>query len=444
MLKFKTDEQTLNDLKIFPKYRKEISIFGYFDKTRTRGGSIALHKLMDSPFNAYKDIIDQVDAIKYSFRLEEEINLCLNDDKLDIIEYYLNLNTASLRDNLLDALFDKISYKLKPTNGYYLTLQALKYIQEHFNFLGLLNESFKGEKLPVFFAGLRDDVIAIQKNQDFESLFNNEKEKISFRQINHFDALLKDKYSELLKQVIKKTYLLDAYLSVGKIAQKGDFTFPKFINSEAPKFNAKQLFHPFVPKPVPCDFELGKNKNLCFLTGPNMAGKSTFLKAVALTIYLAHIGFPVPSKDCTLSVFNGLFTTINLSDDIEIGYSHYYSEVKRVKEIATQIKEQKNLLIIFDELFRGTNVKDACDAGLLVTKGFLNSKKSLFLISSHITEIGEELESEKCVDLKYFESRLDGDVPVNTYQIKEGISNERHGLAIVNREGIAEILENAI
>ena len=109
-----------------------------------------------------------------------------------------------------------------------------------------------------------------------------------------------------------------------------------------------------------------------------MAGKSTFLKSVSLTVYLAHIGFPVPAKSCEISIFNGLFTTINLSDDIQQGYSHYYSEVKRIKDMALNLNSHKKLFIIFDELFRGTNVKDAYEASLLITKVFFEIKELTF------------------------------------------------------------------
>ena len=71
----------------------------------------------------------------------------------------------------------------------------------------------------------------------------------------------------------------------------------------------------------------------------------------------------------------------------------------------------------------------------------MKSKNSLFIISSHISEVGENLLDDKLADLKYFESRLEGDIPINTYQLVDGVSSERHGLAIVKREGIIELLD---
>jgi DNA mismatch repair ATPase MutS len=440
MIEFKTDQQTINDLNLLPKHHGDISILNYFNSTQTKGGYNALIHLMETPSNDIESIKNRVETIKFVGQLKEQIQACLDDNMLDIIEYYLNQNTLTLRDNFIDALFDRISYILKPNNDYYIVTTALQYVGRQISNLKLLIDQ-AGSDLPEFFRDLQLELQQITNDENLIALLDPKRKKLAFRQINRFDSSIRKKYTELLQGLIKRTYLLDAYLSVNQFSENSEFHFPEIKNLEQPVFKLNDIFHPFIEEPVPCNFELGRENNLCFLTGPNMAGKSTFLKAVSLSVYLAHIGFPVPAKSCELSVFNGLFTTINLSDDIKLGYSHYYSEVRRIKETALNLKSHKKLFVIFDELFRGTNVKDAYDASLLITKGFLKSKKSLFIISSHISEVGEQLTNGGLADLKYFDSRLEGDIPVNTYQLVDGISSERHGLAIVKREGIVELLE---
>jgi DNA mismatch repair ATPase MutS len=120
-----------------------------------------------------------------------------------------------------------------------------------------------------------------------------------------------------------------------------------------------------------------------------MAGKSTFLKTIGILVYVAHLGFPVPAKELRISVFSGLYTTINLSDNLNFGYSHFYSEVRRVKEIVTKFNPDKKIVIIFDELFRGTNVKDAFEASASIISKLAKIKSNLFFISSHILEIAD-------------------------------------------------------
>jgi DNA mismatch repair protein MutS len=161
-------------------------------------------------------------------------------------------------------------------------------------------------------------------------------------------------------------------------------------------------------------------------------------------IYLSHLGFPVPAKKMTTSLFDGLFTTINLTDNLNIGYSHFYSEVKRVKDLVTKINTDKKLFIIFDELFRGTNVKDAYDASLMIISALAKIKDNLFFISTHILEVAETLDQKDLIMFSCFESDLKDQQPVYDYKLKDGISKERIGLLIIKNEKIPEILDQII
>ncbi|MEH3114876.1 MutS-related protein [Pedobacter terrae] len=78
-----------------------------------------------------------------------------------------------------------------------------------------------------------------------------------------------------------------------------------------------------------------------------MAGKSTFLKSVGISIYLAHLGFPVPAANMETGIWQGLISTINLPDNLNQGYSHFYNEVLRVKQVAEKIKVSKNIFCDF-------------------------------------------------------------------------------------------------
>ena len=142
------------------------------------------------------------------------------------------------------------------------------------------------------------------------------------------------------------------------------------------------------------------------------------------------------------SIYNGIVTTINLSDDLNLGYSHFYSEVNRIKETLLKIKEKKKLFIIFDELFRGTNVKDAFDASLLIIKSFAKIPDSTFFISTHITEVAEKVNDIKNIQFRYFDSKLVNNVPVYEYKLENGISFERLGMYILKNEKIIDILDS--
>jgi DNA mismatch repair protein MutS len=262
-------------------------------------------------------------------------------------------------------------------------------------------------------------------------------------QIGHFDSLFRNEEQHALKELLNIVYELDVYMAVAKVAARNNFCFPEFCADKQSYVCISGLYHPNIKNAVANDISIDTEKNLFFLTGANMAGKSSFLKALGLSVYLAHIGFPVPAIRMQTSVFNGLITAINLSDSIADGSSHYYGEVKRIKETAQKILEHHNLFIILDELFRGTNVKDAYDSSLATIRALSNIRTSVFLISTHIVEIAGVLTDLPNISFQYFDFRIEEGKAVFEYKLKDGVSSDALGFFIFKNEGILEILEKA-
>ena len=96
--------------------------------------------------------------------------------------------------------------------------------------------------------------------------------------------------------------------------------------------------------------------------------------------------------------------------------------------------------MIFDELFKGTNIKDAFDGSMLVINGLLQWKSSMFILASHITEISKEIDGIPSVFFRYFDSSVENGRPAFSYKIREGKSNERLGLIILQNENIETLL----
>ena len=108
-----------------------------------------------------------------------------------------------------------------------------------------------------------------------------------------------------------------------------------------------------------------------------MAGKSTFIKAVGISIYLSHLGFPVPAKQLQLSYFDGLLSNINIVDNIFKNESYFFNEVKRIKSTIEKIGDNKKWLILIDELFKGTNIQDAIKCSLTVISGLQKKQNAV-------------------------------------------------------------------
>ncbi|MGH5146311.1 MutS-related protein, partial [Klebsiella pneumoniae] len=183
--------------------------------------------------------------------------------------------------------------------------------------------------------------------------------------------------------------------------------------------------------PVPYSIVLERNQNFLFLTGANMGGKSTFIKAVGVCAYLAHVGMSVPAAQMDLSLFDGLISNINLTDNISKGESYFFNEVHRIK---------KTIEKLIDELFKGTNQQDAVKCSITVIEGLRKMNNALFILSTHLYEIGHELQIHPNIQFKYFETALENDQLHFSYQLKDGISNDRLGYIIMRKEGVVDLL----
>lgn len=172
-----------------------------------------------------------------------------------------------------------------------------------------------------------------------------------------------------------------------------------------------------------------------------MAGKSTLMKSFGIAVYMAHMGFPIAAKNMQFTVQDGMYTSINVPDNINMGYSHFYAEVLRVKKVAIEVSLSKRLVVIFDELFKGTNVKDAYDATLAVTAALAKRRTCSFMISTHIIEVGQDL-AKSCnnVSFSYLPTIMKEKVPTYTYRLETGITNDKHGMIIIENEHIVDII----
>jgi len=439
MIEFDLDKQTIKDLEIFTDRRSANSISNFYNQTKTFGGKNFLYQLMKNPITDINELRQRTELIH--FIQQKGFELKINSGQFEFIEHYQRLNIAPLRNNFFDAFLQNLSYRITPTNSYFTIksgVQQLVYLFVHLKEkIKTLNETDIPEKLALILDNIKETI----ENPDFSFIYTK-RLKISYFKLNKLDNLFRKKYKNQLLKIIELIFSLDAYISLANVAKQNKLTLPQYSDLTSPNLVIEEFYHPLLDNAVPYSIRIDKSSNLCFLTGPNMAGKSTFLKSIGLSVYLAHIGFPVPAKKMTTSIFNGIVTTINLSDDINLGYSHFYSEVNRIKETLLKIKNKKNLFVIFDELFRGTNVKDAFDGSLLIIKSFANIPGSTFFISTHITEVADKVKNLSNIQFKFFDSKLVDNVPTYEYKLENGISHERLGMYILRNEKIIEILDS--
>lgn len=442
-MSFKTDKQTLDDLNIFSKPGKE-SVFTIYNHTHTSGGSGILEKWFLYPLDKVDAINERSLTIRFFSQVTSPFPIKAAD--LDSAEIYLAMTDPRTR---LSADPQNISRKfsnlISADGDYKLIVQGIGAILSLFTDLSaFLTEISTAAQLTPYrqqlqaITALLDDerILALRQAQPSPT-------KLSYETAASLDGLLRFTIRDKVKEILGYVYLLDVYMSVARVAAARQYVFPMALDKSAHTVHLRQVYHPLVKNAKANDIAITPEKNVLFLTGANMAGKSTFMKSLGIALYLAHAGLPVAAAQMEFSVRDGIYTTINLPDDLSSGNSHFYAEVLRVKKVAKELGADKNLFIIFDELFRGTNVKDAYEGTIAITQAFAAKRNCMFLVSTHIIEAGEVLAKE-CPNIHflYLPTRMQGNTPVYTYQLETGITADRHGMVIINNERILEIIRS--
>ena len=439
MNKFDIDKQTLTDLNIFEAYGLNKSVFSLFNFTSTIKGNDKLIEIFRTPSTDIKIINERQKVIKYLSNYPGDLGF--DRTNMDFAESYLTQNSKIKLYSRISALTNSVNYFFYPNQGYYLKEKGVKEIIFLLKKLGEVFAGLNDKDKPELVKEFDNVVLTLFKQVLVKNIVGRKEKKISIFELEELDFLFKKTELKTIKKFLDIIYEVDAYFSIVLAARKFNLTLPN-VNLKVRHFHLSGVFHPFLSNPVANDIEFGTEKNVCFLTGSNMAGKSTFLKSVGISVYLAHLGLPVPAKYMETGIWQGLISTINLPDNLNQGYSHFYNEVLRVKHVAEKIKTAKNIFVIFDELFRGTNVKDAFDGSLAVIKSFSKIEDCCFMISTHIIEVAEMLKDNKNIMFKYLFTEMKDNKPAFAYKLMDGITDERIGMWIIENEKIDEILNS--
>ena len=434
-MEFKIDEQTLNDLELFNQALDGKSIFSCFNTACSDGGKACMRKMLESPLTDVNKIRKRAEAIRYLGQFP--FFLDIRREELSFIEVYLQQEDVPQR-SMYRLTSRAVKGWLKPDNDCYLRQRAVPYLGRLIRELGTFMDELSAGNVPEMIRDMQQRVKETLAREGMQYLMSQKKD--SFWTRESLDLYFRGRELDGVRVILDTLYMLDSLRSLGTMAKDEGLTFPIFTGSER-RVRIEGLYHLFLENPVKNDVLFDDQQHLCFLTGPNMAGKSTCMKAFGVAVYLAHCGLPVPAARMELSVFKGLFTTINLSDNLSLGYSHYYNEVARVKYIVEQVRDLQNVVVVFDELFRGTNVKDAYDASCAVIGGLARLKYGVFMISTHIVEVAEFLKPFPSVCFRFFEIDMTTGEPRYTYCLREGVSDERIGMYILKKAGVVDLIE---
>ena len=214
------------------------------------------------------------------------------------------------------------------------------------------------------------------------------------------------------------------------------YTFPVFV-ADAPFFEADGLAHPLLPggKPVENDVRLGPTMQLMILSGPNMAGKSTFIRAIGVNAVLAQCGAPIRARSLHMSALT-VTASICILDSLAGGMSRFYAEIHRLKLIADLAQRPVPVLFLLDELLSGTNSHDRLIGTQFVLRQLLD-QKAIGIVSTHdlaLTQI-PAMFGEHAMNC-HFEDRLEDGRLVFDYRLKPGIVQTSNALKLMRSIGL--------
>jgi DNA mismatch repair protein MutS len=431
------DKTTLTDLSIF-NADETLSVFHRLDFTTTIGGRDWLRALLSKTYDNRKQIEEMQQLLQSLIPLLDSFPTIISNGTIMVIERFYETPLDEMPDHA--NTLNSVSYKVFHSADFSLT----RYSVEHF-----IN----------FVKGL-DSIVQLYSNADSTILRNtttriaslmakpviremvawDKTQKLPYRLIVHFGNYMRRQFKQEALELVNIYSKMDAYCSMATACRRYNFGIPKFEESSQPFMIAEQLYHPLLNTPVAYDIQLTQQQNFLFMTGANMAGKSTFIKAIGVAVYLAHVGMGVPAQNMRLSLFDGLLSNIQVVDNIVQGESYFFNEVQRIRKTIQQISDGRKWLILIDELFKGTNVQDAMKCSTVVIEGLRKMHNALFVLSTHLYEIGQTLKQYDNIQFRYFETDVKNDQLIFSYHLKEGISNDRLGYLILKREGVVDLL----
>ena len=264
---------------------------------------------------------------------------------------------------------------------------------------------------------------------------------LAFHRTIRSDRHLRARRRSELQELVGCLAELDALRATGVTTRRRGWVFPDLLQADRFVLQAEGLHHPFLQDPVSNPAKVEGGEPVVFLTGPNMAGKTTYMKAVGVATLLAQVGAGVPAESFRLTPVDVIVTGLNASDNIRAGLSFFFAEVLRVKTAAEHVAEGKRCLILFDEVFKGTNVRDALAATEEVITGFAHCQRSGCLFSSHLVELADSLAGLGRIRFVHLEGDIVDGRATYSYRLRPGVSDKRFGLQLLSEAGVPALLE---
>ena len=436
-----------------------------------------LNMKISSNYATPRDFLSLKQSLFNAFELKENFQNFSSELILENVQKIKDLrDLAEMIDN---AVSEDASIKMTDgkifKNGYNEDLDEIRQISKNSkewiaNYQNKLREEFKIKTLKVGFTRVFGYYIEVSKGQSekfqsnnftrrqtlvnaeryisedlktFEQKVFTAEDKIKAIEIELFNDLREkvSKYFDDILIIAKSIAQIDAIYSLSKVARENDYILPEINNSNILDIKAGR--HPLIEKTlktsefIPNDTLLdNENNNLFIITGPNMAGKSTYIRQVAIIVIMAQMGSFVPAKSATIGIVDKVFSRIGASDDLSRGQSTFMVEMTETANILNNATDKS--LIILDEIGRGTSTYDGISIAWAVAEYLLTTKnkKAKTLFATHYWELTAlEKQIKGAVNYNISVAETDHGI-VFLRKIIKGDTDKSYGIHVANLAGL--------
>lgn len=434
------DKTTLKDLSIFTSDGSD-GVFALLDYTTTHTGRDMLRRHIQAPPDTLEKLVAVQEAIRFLADHPEVWPKVISNGTLVMLDnFFESADNVSAPPAGFTLRVTTFIQKLLRRPEYFLTQFSLTHLADFLNGCRQLTDIARMPGVPALLVSelgrisqelehrLTDEITAIDKDTKYPVLA-----QLSYR--------ARREMKNMTCRLIAIYARLDAWQAMARATIEHRWTFPQ-LQAETPVcFEAEGLSHPLLRKPVSYDISFGRERNFLLLTGANMSGKTTFMRALGVGALLAHLGMGVPARSLRISFMQGIITNMQVEDNILKGESYFFAEVQRMKQTAEKLLQPQPHLVLMDELFKGTNVHDAFECTRAVLDGLVHHPSHLMILSTHLYEVAQQFSSNKEMQFSYFVTNMsDAGGYEFTYELREGISNDRIGYRILQKEGVIDLL----
>lgn len=435
------DKTTLKDLSFYSS--GEGGVFQLIDYTVTQAGKEMLRRHIQTPPASFEDLIALQDAIRFLALNPEQWTATISNGTLVMLEkFFESADHAGAAPRGISLTIGAFFEKLFNRNQYSFTQFTISHLSDFLTgcreLTDILTLPDVPDKLRITLQEMKDELDGQRLTEEVISVDKTTSYKELARLSYQARRELKNPVYRLLHHYTK----LDSWHSLAVATVSNAWIFPQLQSSFPICMQAEGLYHPLLTAPVAYKVDFSEEHNFLVLTGANMSGKTTFMRTLGVTALLAHLGMGVPASNFRISFLEGIITNMHVEDNLIMGESYFFAEVQRIKQTAQKLLQPKPHLVLMDELFKGTNVHDAYECTKAVVEGLLRHNRHIMVLSTHLYEVAQQFSHRKDIIFNYFVTDMSamGNYTFS-YEVKVGISNDRIGYRILQKEGVLDLLQ---